>query len=83
MAGAIAPVLPHQRRTIDRWAYGSDRGQHADVRKPPRRGSVQVDRIIFIVIGVPAGHPRVVFIVARVLVIVGVVEMRVIDVQTP
>jgi len=83
LARAIVPDRPHRRRTINRWTYGDDRRQDADVRKPARRGGVHVDRIISVVVGVTFGHTGAAAIVARMSVIVGVVEVRVIDVQTP
>ena len=83
MVGAFAPGLSLKPGAINRGAYVGNRGQDANTWKPTRRGSVHADHIVFVVICVTVIHDRAVVIVARNVVIVGVVDVRVIDVQAP
>jgi hypothetical protein len=81
LAWAFVPGLPLEPRTINRGAFVGDCRKDADVWKPTHRGSVHVDHIVFVVIGVAVIHTRPVVIVARMVVIVRVVDVRVIDVE--
>jgi len=83
LVGAFAPGLPLKPGAIKRGAYVGDRGQNANSGKPTHRGSVHADHIVVVVIGVTVIHNRAVVIVVRNVVIVGVVDVRVIDVQAP